>query len=92
VARKAPARATNQFEASAAPEDLSPANRIASEIVTERSDLLPSIEHIMNAGLDDETAANALELFRTSLTAPGDPHRDPRVAISAATGKPSSGE
>lgn len=86
MAKKPPARALNQFQTSASPDDLTPANRIASEIVTERLDLLPSIEHIMNAGLDDETAATALGLFRTALTVPGDPHRDPRHAVTAATG------
>lgn len=84
MAKKPPARANNQFQRSAALDELTPANRIASEIVTERLDLLPSIEHIMNAGLDDATAATALDLFRAALTAPGDPHRDPRAAISAA--------
>ena len=45
----------------------------------------------MNAGLDDATAAAALELFQTALTTPGDPHRDPRTAVSAASGSKSTG-
>lgn len=85
MAKKPPARAINQFQRSASLDELTPANRIASELVTARLDLLPSIELIMNAGLDDATAATALDLFRAALTAPGDPHRDPRVAVSAAT-------
>lgn len=85
MAKKAPARALNPYLGSAAPEDLSPANRLAGEIVGDRRDLLPSVEHIMNAGLDDATAAAALDLFRTALSNPGDPHRDPRVAVTEAT-------
>jgi len=84
MAKKPPARAINQFQRSAPLDELTPANRIASELVTARLDLLPSIELIMNAGLDDATAATALDLFRAALTAPGDPHRDPRAAVSAA--------
>ena len=41
----------------------------------------------MNAGLDDATTAAALDLFRGALSAPGDPHRDPRTAIAKASGK-----
>lgn len=66
--------------------DASPANELACEIVAERRDLLPSIEWIMNAGLDDERAATALGLFRTALSSPGDPNRDPRTAVSAVGG------
>lgn len=86
MAKKAPAQAANPYLGSAAPEDLSPANRIAGEIVDDRRDLLPSVEFIMNAGLDDATAAAALGLFRTALAAPGDPNRDPRTAIAGASG------
>ncbi|HWL44408.1 MAG TPA: hypothetical protein VNQ73_15820 [Ilumatobacter sp.] len=65
---------------------MSPANQLAYELVAERRDLLPSIEHIMNAGLDDDVTATALGLFRTALHSPGDPHRDPRAAITKASG------
>ncbi len=66
--------------------DMSPAEVMARDILDGRADLQPSVERIMSAGLDDDAAARALELFRTSLTQPGDPHRDPRAAIAAVTG------
>ena len=77
--------ADNPYLTSSSVDDLSPANRIAYEIVAERRDLVPSIERIMNAGLDQDATVGALRLFRESLTSIGDPHRDPRVAIAAAT-------
>jgi hypothetical protein len=67
------------------PDDLSPANRIAYDIVAERRDLLPSVERIMNADLDEDGKCDALTLFRSSLTVAGDPNRDPRVAIAACS-------
>jgi hypothetical protein len=66
-------------------EDLAPAQRIAHDILVERADVLPSVDRIMNAGLSDAVAERALTLFRTALLASGDPHRDPRVAIAAAS-------
>lgn len=67
-------------------DELSPTNRLAHEIVTASGDLLPSIESIMQAGLSDDDTLAALTLFRDSLDAPGDPNRDPRVAIATAAG------
>ena len=81
-------RVANPYLTTESPDDLSPPNRIAYEIFAERRDLLPSVERIMNAGLDEASTANALSLFRTSLTVPGDPHRDPAVAIASAGTKP----
>jgi hypothetical protein len=78
-------RVVNPYLTTESPDDLSPPNRIAYEIFAERRDLLPSVERIMNAGLDEETTTNALSLFRTALTAPGDPHRDPAVAIATSS-------
>jgi hypothetical protein len=72
----------NPYLTSATPDDLGPANRIAYDIVAARRDLLPSVERIMNADLDEDGTVGALTLFRCSLTAPGDPNRDPRVAIA----------
>jgi hypothetical protein len=77
-------RIANPYLTMASPDDLSPPNRIAFEIVAERRDLLPSVERIMNAGLDEEATAKALGLFRTSLGVSGDPHRDPAVAIATS--------
>ena len=82
---KKPPALRNQFQTSAPLDELTPANRLASEIVTERPDLLPSVVRIMEAGLGDRTAEHALELFRVALTQPGNPNRDPRVAITSAT-------
>jgi hypothetical protein len=75
----------NPYLTSSSVDDLSPANRIAYEIVAERRDLVPSVERIMNAGLDQDGTVHALSLFRESLTSVGDPHRDPRVAIATAS-------
>ena len=83
--RRSVKRAENPYLASSSVDELTPANRIAYEIVAERRDLVPSVERIMNAGLDQQTTVRALNLFRESLTAIGDPHRDPRVAIATAT-------
>jgi hypothetical protein len=67
-------------------EDLSPAYQVANEIVTTRADLMPSVDRIIGAGLDGPNEERALTLFRDSLSNPGDPHRDPTVAIAAAAG------
>ncbi|HRE00233.1 MAG TPA: hypothetical protein PLV68_02970, partial [Ilumatobacteraceae bacterium] len=96
MVKKQSARASNPFQASLSPDDLSPANRLAFEIFAERRDLLPSIERILNAGLDDTTAATALGFdgkpFRSRTSDPGgDQCVDPRVAIRWATETESRG-
>jgi hypothetical protein len=84
VTRKRSTKAPpNPYLKSGTPDDLGPANRIAYDIVAERRDLLPSVERIMNADLDDDGTVGALTLFQDSLNATGDPNRDPRVAIAA---------
>ncbi len=75
-------QAANPYLTADSPEDLEPPNRIAYEIVSERRDLLPSVERIMNAELPPAATTQALTLFRNSLLAPGDPNRDPAVAIA----------
>lgn len=80
--------APNPYRSSTSPDDLTPANRIAFDIVAERRDLLPSVERIMNAGLEDDDTVQAITKFRDALSAEGDPNRDPRVAISGFTPKP----
>ena len=77
--------APNPYLTTASVEDLSPSNRIAHDIISERRDVLVSVERIMNAGLDADATVYALTLFRTALTKLDDPHRDPRAAISTAT-------
>jgi hypothetical protein len=76
-------QAGNPYLTSASPEDLGAANRIAYEIVATRRDVLPSVERIMNAGLDEDANVRALRLFQVALGGIGDPHRDPAIAIAA---------
>jgi hypothetical protein len=84
--KKRPTKAAyNPYLNAASPDDLGPANRIAYDIVSDRRDLLPSVERIMNAGLNEDGTVGALTLFRSSLNAAGDPNRDPRVAIAACS-------
>jgi hypothetical protein len=84
--RKRPVKAPpNPYLTSASPDDLGPANRIAYDIVRDRRDVLPSVERIMNAGLDADATLRAMTLFRDALATTGDPHRDPRVAIADCT-------
>ena len=75
----------NPYLTSASPDDLGPSNRIAYEIIHDRRDVLPSVERIMNAVLDDDARLRAISLFRDALTKVDDPHRDPRVAIASST-------
>ena len=74
--------APNPYLTTASPDDLEPASRIAYDIVHDRRDVLPSVERIMNAGLDEAATLRAMTLFRDALISTGDPHRDPRVAIA----------
>jgi hypothetical protein len=73
----------NPYLTAPTPDELGAANRIAYAIVADRRDLLPSVERIMNAGLDEDGTVGALTLFRAALGVIGDPNRDPRVAIAA---------
>ena len=65
-----------------APDELGAAEQVAHGIITDRSDLMRSVERIMDSALDADGRRRALELFRDSLSSPGDPNRDPRVAIA----------
>ena len=56
----------------------------AHELTTEFSDLQPSVNRIMAAGLDEDGRMHAITLFRASLGAQGDPNRVPANAIAAA--------
>jgi hypothetical protein len=66
------------------PNDHTPSEAIAHAIVAEFNDLEPSVVRIMTSDLDEDGRLCAIQLFQRSLTAPGDPHRDPAVAIEAA--------
>lgn len=65
-------------------ETLNEHQRLAHEIVTRRRDLTPSVERIMEANLADEVRLRALAAFNAALATPGDPNRDPRVALANA--------
>jgi hypothetical protein len=86
-AKKAATRRSSPYLTSTDIEDLSPTNRMAHEILISRGDLRPSIDRIMHAGLSDSDATAALTFFRDALGVPGDPNRDPNVAIASATGQ-----
>lgn len=60
-------------------------DRIAFEVLAERSDLLPSVERIIHGCPDEPTAERALLLFQAALVGGGDPNRNPMTAIAAAT-------
>ena len=53
----------NPYLTSATPDDLGPADPIACDIVAERRDLLPSVERIMSAGLEEDDTVGALTLL-----------------------------
>jgi hypothetical protein len=85
--RPPPAAANWKSKGSAA--ELGETEQIAHAIVTDRPDLMPSVDRIMSSSLDTEARQRAIELFRTALDTPGDKHRDPRVAIEQCTPKAS---
>jgi hypothetical protein len=85
VVRKSAKQAGNPYLGDGDIDGLSPANRLAYDIVAERRDVLPSVERIMNAGLTEHDTVTALSLFRTALGSVTDPNRDPRAAVAAAT-------
>ena len=61
---------------------------VAHELVLRRRDITPSVQRIMDAPLDATARGVALAAFSRALDTPGDPNRDPRVAIASATGRP----
>lgn len=65
------------------PENHTPSEAVAFDIRVDRIDLSPSVARIQNAGLNEPGTMHAISLFRDSLTTPGDPNRDPAVAIEA---------
>lgn len=67
------------------PDELEGAHLIAHEIVSQRRDLLPSVQLIMESELDDDVRESAMGLFRESLGDLDDPNRDPRTAIANAS-------
>jgi hypothetical protein len=92
VAKKQAKSAGNPYLTASSPDELGPSESIAYEIVADRRDLLPSVERIMNAGLDDGARLRALTLFRDSLGRDRDPNRDPRVSIANSGGAQTTGD
>ena len=82
IRKKVTKGSDNPYLTSATPDDLGPADRIAYGIVVERRDLLPSVERVMSAGLEEDDTVGALTLFRRALSVADDPNRDQRVAIA----------
>ena len=72
--RAAAKRPATDWKSPGSPHELGTAEQLAHAIVTERADLLPSVERIMTAPLDGDGRVRALGLFRDSLTTPGDRH------------------
>jgi hypothetical protein len=94
VAKKAPSKkrpppAAPNWKSKGSAAELGETEQIAHAIVTDRPDLMPSVERIMNSALDADGRQRALELFRHALETPGDKHRDPRVAIAQCRPKAS---
>jgi hypothetical protein len=80
-----PAPSSAWWQPSVDIESLSPDQRLAHEVVVRRRDLTPSVERIMTADLDPSQRSVALTAFSNALDSPGDPNRDPRVAIENAS-------
>jgi len=72
-------------------EDHTPSEALAHAIRMEFGDLSPSVNRIMNAGLHEAGTLHAITLFRDSLGVPGDPNRNPMVAIEAGRLIPDEG-
>lgn len=75
-------RPAEDWRSPGSPHELDAVDQVAHTIVQERPDLLPSVERIMEAPLAGDGRLRALTLFQESLHTPGDPNRDPRVAIA----------
>ena len=80
--KPAPKKVAANWKTPGSPHELEPLDQLAHSIVSDRPDLMPSVERIMVAALDGDGRLRALTLFRDSLTTPGDANRDPRVAIA----------
>ena len=80
--RAKPKRAAENWKSPGSPHELGAVEQLAHTIVNDRPDLMPSVERIMTAPLDGDDRLQALTMFRDALHAPGDPNRDPRVAIA----------
>jgi hypothetical protein len=73
--------AAENWKSPGSAHELDEVEQMAHGIINDRSDLLPSVERIMSAPLGADDRLRALTLFHDALHNPGDPNRDPRVAI-----------
>lgn len=80
--KRSPKEPAADWKSKGSPSGLGETEQMAHALVTERPDLMPSVERIMSAELDADGRHRAMELFRDSLNTPGDKRRDPRVAIA----------
>lgn len=71
-------------KAPSALEGGTPSQVAAHKLLQRFSDLRPSVDRILAAGLDEDETLRALTLFESSLGVIGDPHRNPAVAVEAA--------
>jgi hypothetical protein len=76
---------TRWFDGETPLEELDATVQVAHEIVLEFGDLAPSVNRIMEAEIEEDERLDAIVAFRDSLQEPGDPNRDPRVALANAT-------
>jgi hypothetical protein len=74
---------TRKKAAATVPEDWTPSQVVAHDIAARYSDLAPSVNRIMDAGLGEAAALRAITLFQESLGVPGEPMRNPVNAIEA---------
>ena len=82
TSRSKPKVAAENWKSPGSAHELDEVEQLAHAIITDRSDLLPSVDRIMTAPLTPDGRLQALNLFHDALQNPGDPNRDPRVAIS----------
>ncbi|HEX9258080.1 MAG TPA: hypothetical protein VF855_00985 [Acidimicrobiales bacterium] len=64
-------------------DEQTPSEAVAHAIVVKYSDLAPSLNRIMAADIGEEGRLHAITLFQQSLGVPGDPNRNPAIAIEA---------
>ncbi|MPY96037.1 MAG: hypothetical protein GEV08_24155 [Acidimicrobiia bacterium] len=74
---------TTKKAAVVAPENRTPSEVVADEILGAFRDLSPSVQRIMEADVSEAGRLHAIGLFRESLGVDGDPNRNPAVAIEA---------
>ncbi len=75
VKKKVPA--TRWHDGTTPIEELPVDEQFAHQLVSERADLAPSVERIMNAELTEDQRNQALNAFNVSLDNPGDPNPRP---------------